>query len=146
MDEPTMCPEGCGFYGHAAMGGMCSSCYRKSAGKSTDRSDAGKSTSKSETGTSPNAKPVEEKKTGDDTGSSTAPKKRRRKKSKKKTRCDQCRVRVGATGFTCRCTGLFCDKHRYSDAHDCSFDYVREHQARLAAANPKLVGAKLERL
>merc|ERR1711936_1425680 len=31
--------------------------------------------------------------------------------------------KVGLTGFTCRCGGLFCSIHRYSDKHDCTFDY-----------------------
>merc|ERR1719427_571510 len=31
--------------------------------------------------------------------------------------------KVGMTGFTCRCGGLFCSIHRYSDKHECGFDY-----------------------
>ncbi|CAN1238316.1 Zinc finger A20 and AN1 domain-containing stress-associated protein 5 [Linum grandiflorum] len=27
------------------------------------------------------------------------------------------------TGFRCRCGELFCSEHRYSDRHDCSYDY-----------------------
>ena len=42
---------------------------------------------------------------------------------KKKNRCQSCKKKVGLTGFTCRCGGLFCSIHRYSDKHDCSFDY-----------------------
>ncbi|RRT37201.1 hypothetical protein B296_00042359, partial [Ensete ventricosum] len=38
-------------------------------------------------------------------------------------RCSSCRKRVGLTGFRCRCGELFCAGHRYSDTHDCSFDY-----------------------
>merc|ERR1712218_298293 len=42
---------------------------------------------------------------------------------KKKNRCFSCKKKVGLTGFTCRCGGLFCSINRYSDKHDCSFDY-----------------------
>ena len=42
---------------------------------------------------------------------------------KKKNRCGVCKKKVGLTGFTCRCAGLFCSIHRYSDKHDCKFDY-----------------------
>merc|ERR1711988_1131511 len=42
---------------------------------------------------------------------------------KKKNRCALCKKKVGLTGFTCRCGGLFCGIHRYSDKHDCNFDY-----------------------
>ena len=34
-----------------------------------------------------------------------------------------CKKKVGLTGFTCRCGGLFCSIHRYSDKHECKFDY-----------------------
>merc|ERR1719318_1395017 len=33
---------------------------------------------------------------------------------KKKNRCLSCKKKVGLTGFTCRCGGLFCSIHRYS--------------------------------
>ena len=42
---------------------------------------------------------------------------------KKKNRCHTCKKKVGLTGFTCRCGGLFCSIHRYSDKHQCDFDY-----------------------
>ena len=42
---------------------------------------------------------------------------------KKKNRCGVCKKKVGLTGFTCRCGGLFCSIHRYSDKHECKFDY-----------------------
>merc|ERR1719445_1699574 len=42
---------------------------------------------------------------------------------KKKNRCLSCKKKVGLTGFTCRCGGLFCSIHRYSDKHECTFDY-----------------------
>ena len=42
---------------------------------------------------------------------------------KKKNRCQSCKKKVGLTGFTCRCGGLFCSIHRYSDKHQCDFDY-----------------------
>jgi hypothetical protein len=42
---------------------------------------------------------------------------------KKKNRCLTCKKKVGLTGFTCRCGGLFCSIHRYSDKHECGFDY-----------------------
>ena len=42
---------------------------------------------------------------------------------KKKNRCFVCKKKVGLTGFTCRCGGLFCSIHRYSDKHECGFDY-----------------------
>ena len=42
---------------------------------------------------------------------------------KKKNRCASCKKKLGLTGFTCRCGELFCSIHRYSDKHQCGFDY-----------------------
>jgi len=39
------------------------------------------------------------------------------------SRCMSCKKKVGLLGFHCRCGGTFCEKHRYSDKHECSFDY-----------------------
>ena len=57
---------------------------------------------------------------------------------KNKIRCGVCRKKLGLTGnfknvyrtiftgfvaFKCRCGLYFCGIHRYSDKHDCQFDY-----------------------
>ncbi|MFS8010382.1 putative transcription regulator A20-like family [Helianthus anomalus] len=34
-----------------------------------------------------------------------------------------CWKRVGLTGFRCRCGDLLCSEHRYSNRHNCSYDY-----------------------
>ncbi|AES69221.1 AN1-like zinc finger protein [Medicago truncatula] len=39
------------------------------------------------------------------------------------SRCITCRKRVDLTGFSCKCGNLFCSMHRYSDKHDCPFNY-----------------------
>lgn len=65
---------------------------------------------------------------------------------KKKNRCAVCRKKVGLTGFECRCGGLFCAVHRYSDKHDCTFDY-REHGAQeIRRNNPVVVGEKIQKI
>lgn len=62
------------------------------------------------------------------------------------TRCQQCRKKVGLTGFTCKCGLLFCGQHRYAEAHECSFDYKTTQREKLAAANPVVQAAKVERI
>ncbi|XP_037951938.1 AN1-type zinc finger protein 6 [Teleopsis dalmanni] len=65
---------------------------------------------------------------------------------KKKNRCAECRKKVGLTGFECRCGGLFCAVHRYSDKHDCTFNY-REHGAQeIRRNNPVVVGEKIQKI
>ncbi|KAI5727994.1 hypothetical protein M8J77_009781 [Diaphorina citri] len=67
-------------------------------------------------------------------------------KSKKKNRCGMCRKKVGLTGFECRCGGLFCAIHRYSDKHDCSFDYRELGAQEIRRNNPVVVGEKIQKI
>lgn len=65
---------------------------------------------------------------------------------KKKNKCQMCKKKVGLTGFTCRCEGLFCSVHRYSNEHRCTFDY-REHGAEeIRRNNPVIKGEKIQKI
>uniref|UniRef100_A0A1B6FIY1 AN1-type domain-containing protein n=1 Tax=Cuerna arida TaxID=1464854 RepID=A0A1B6FIY1_9HEMI len=65
---------------------------------------------------------------------------------KKKNRCAMCRKKVGLTGFECRCGGLYCAVHRYSDKHDCSFDYRELGAQEIRRNNPVVVGEKIQKI
>lgn len=58
-------------------------------------------------------------------------------------RCSGCRRKVGLMGFRCRCGDLFCSEHRYSDRHDCDFDYKAAGRAAIARENPVVRPAKI---
>ncbi|KAJ7013013.1 LOW QUALITY PROTEIN: zinc finger A20 and AN1 domain-containing stress-associated protein 5-like [Populus alba x Populus x berolinensis] len=64
---------------------------------------------------------------------------------KEVNRCSGCRRRVGLTGFRCRCGELFCWEHRYSDRHDCSYDYKTVGREAIARENPVVKAAKIVR-
>ncbi|XP_045483314.1 AN1-type zinc finger protein 6 isoform X2 [Harmonia axyridis] len=68
------------------------------------------------------------------------------KDKKKKNRCRVCRKKVGLTGFECRCGGLFCGIHRYSDKHDCDFDYRELGAKEIRRNNPVVVGEKIQKI
>ncbi|VVC94488.1 unnamed protein product [Leptidea sinapis] len=65
---------------------------------------------------------------------------------KKKNRCAVCRKKVGLTGFECRCGGLFCAVHRYSDKHECSFDYRELGAQEIRRNNPVVVSQKIHKI
>ena len=88
-------------------------------------------------------------------------------KKPKKNRCSACKKKVGLTGndlahapssnllsvqyfiitgFDCRCGGLFCSIHRYSDKHDCSFDYKALGEKEISTNNPIIVAQKVAKL
>lgn len=65
---------------------------------------------------------------------------------KKKNRCFNCKKKVGLTGFTCRCGGLFCSIHRYSDKHECNFDYKELGAEEIRKSNPVVVAKKVQKI
>ncbi|CAN0877871.1 Zinc finger A20 and AN1 domain-containing stress-associated protein 5, partial [Linum grandiflorum] len=69
-----------------------------------------------------------------------------RRLQKEVNRCCGCRRKVGLTGFRCRCGELFCSEHRYSDRHDCSYDYKTAGREAIARENPVVKAAKIVRV
>ncbi|EDW51229.1 zinc finger A20 and AN1 domain-containing stress-associated protein 6 [Drosophila sechellia] len=64
-----------------------------------------------------------------------------------KKRCDKCGKKLGLTGgFPCRCGGTYCAVHRYSDRHECSFDYRQMGANQIRRDNPVVVASKLRKL
>lgn len=61
-------------------------------------------------------------------------------------RCSGCRRRIGLTGLRCRCGELFCADHRYSDRHDCSYDYKTAGREAIARENPVVKAAKIVKI
>ena len=67
-------------------------------------------------------------------------------KKKKKNRCLVCSKKIGLTGFTCRCGGLFCGIHRYTDKHECNFDYKALGAQEIKEANPVVRADKIDKI
>lgn len=49
-------------------------------------------------------------------------------------------------GFDCRCGNLFCGLHRYSDKHNCPYDYKAEAADKIRKENPVVVADKIQRI
>ncbi|CAD7702707.1 unnamed protein product, partial [Ostreobium quekettii] len=66
----------------------------------------------------------------------------------RKRRCtaDNCKKRVGMMGFKCRCGGVFCEGHRYPEAHACEFDHKASERQKIASENPVVRGDKLDKI
>ncbi|PAA85574.1 hypothetical protein BOX15_Mlig034091g1, partial [Macrostomum lignano] len=67
-------------------------------------------------------------------------------RQKQRNRCGVCKKKTGLTGFECRCGGVYCAIHRYSDKHECDFDYQSLGQEEIRKANPVVVSSKVEKL
>ena len=59
-------------------------------------------------------------------------------------RCMSCNKKIGLMGFQCKCKYYFCAEHRYSDRHDCKFDYKQLGKNLLEKANPKIISSKVD--
>lgn len=62
------------------------------------------------------------------------------------SRCMSCSKKIGLTAFKCRCGYSYCNSHRYSDQHDCPFDYKKMGREQVAKANPLVQAQKIEKI
>lgn len=169
----TLCRSGCGFYGNPSTDGLCSVCFKEALKKKQQPPASSPSPVSAPFVAAPSTplaaaaptvpslpaqpqthtdKLEEESGAGTSGGTSTATSdtdaddKDPSKDKKKKNRCAVCRKKVGLTGFECRCGGLFCAVHRYSDKHECSFDYRELGAQEIRRNNPVVVSQKIHKI
>lgn len=63
--------------------------------------------------------------------------------SEAKHRCNKCKCKTGLFGIKCKCGLIFCMQHRYSDQHNCMYDYLSEQQQYIQQSNPVIVNEKV---
>ena len=68
------------------------------------------------------------------------------KLNKNKSRCWQCKRKVGILGIECKCGFIFCGNHRYAEAHSCSFDHKGTHKKKLRKENKAVVASKFDKV
>lgn len=61
-------------------------------------------------------------------------------------KCWHCSKKVGIVKVACKCGYVFCPKHRLSETHDCTFDYVKQHKEKLMRENPTIAHAKMDKV
>jgi len=138
----------CQFFGSSATEGFCSQCYQKELQR--------RKQSISEAADVKILKPDIKKTEDVDVFSSDVPVVMKPEiiktnqtssapKKPKKAKCGVCKKKLGLTGFECRCGKLFCATHRYSDKHDCGFDYEKLGKDELRKANPVVENSKIDK-
>jgi len=161
LEGPILCINNCGFFGSAATMNMCSKCHKDIVLKQEQAklvassigsiANGSGSTSGKEPVVSVNVDvaivPVELKTIPAQPSDASVPSESSEPKAKEgPTRCNTCKKRVGLTGFNCRCGNVFCVMHRYSDKHDCQFDYRTAARDAIAKANPVVKAEKLDKI
>jgi len=61
-------------------------------------------------------------------------------------KCWHCNKKVGLVKVPCKCSFVFCPKHRHAEAHECTYDYFAENQQRIAKNNPTIAHEKMEKM
>ncbi|KDP35279.1 hypothetical protein JCGZ_09438 [Jatropha curcas] len=128
QNAPFYCVNNCGFFGNAKTNNLCSKCYKKFLLKQPQQTQI-------ESTIAPVAG-------GEQTGANSS----ENRPPAAANRCSFCRKRVGLTGFNCRCGQTFCSLHRYSDKHNCVFDYKSAGQDAIAKANPIVKAEKMDKI
>ncbi|KAI3967606.1 hypothetical protein MKW92_003481 [Papaver armeniacum] len=158
----SLCINNCGFSGNPATKNMCQSCYKISTGIMTQPAGAALTFSGKEKARSSFVRLPERPERSDYQRRDLITQEKKRiegdqgkvdtatikivEKKQEVNRCSGCRRKVGLTGFRCRCGDMFCSEHRYSDRHDCSFDYKAAGRESIARQNPLVKAAKIIRL
>ncbi|ERN11738.1 hypothetical protein AMTRI_Chr03g45060 [Amborella trichopoda] len=161
-EGPILCVNNCGFFGSAATMNMCSKCHKDLILKQEQAKLAASSIGSIVNGNN-NSKdpiianaadvvvgPIENKVVTSQpsglVGSSSEEGGGEVKAKEGPNRCTACRKRVGLMGFNCKCGSLFCGVHRYSDKHNCPFDYRSAARNAIAKANPVVKAEKLDKI
>ncbi|KAI4363991.1 hypothetical protein MLD38_020139 [Melastoma candidum] len=158
LKGPILCINNCGFFGSAATANMCSKCHKDMMLKQEQAKAAASSIENIVKGS--NAKElvltdVANSQSGTVEGKfvlvepladSSMTNQSDIKSNDDPKRCGACQKKVGLTGFNCKCGDLFCAVHRYSDKHECPFDYRTAGRDAISKANPIVKAEKLDKI
>jgi hypothetical protein len=122
----TQCKGNCGFWGSSAMEGYCSQCYKIKNGPAVSAVAAAKLGAPAKPDMSSFASPSLPPLHGSTpTAMTMLPSSGGKDVQTNRSRCWQCKKKVGLLGFNCPCDYTFCSKCRYPEEHKCPHDFMK---------------------
>ena len=63
----------------------------------------------------------------------------------KRCQFDCCKYKIGLTSYPCRCGKYYCPSHRFSEDHQCTYNYKEDQKKELLKfMSSPVVAAKIE--
>ena len=66
------------------------------------------------------------------------------KQKKQKTKCFQCKKKLGLMKYECQCNHIFCIDCLHPEEHKCEFDYIEQNKNKLEKNLIKVIKPKIE--
>jgi hypothetical protein len=60
--------------------------------------------------------------------------------------CHKCDKKLKISAMQCKCNKYFCNAHKYSDCHNCKYDYKKIGKEILKKNNPIILHSKIDKI